>query len=174
MDENDIFGAQLEAHLADGFQKRQRLDIADRAADFDDDYVYIVGDFAKRGFDFVGHVRDHLDGLAEVISAALLGDDGFVDAAGGPVVVACEVRAGKALVVAQVEVGFSTVVGDENFPVLIGRHRSRINIQVGIALLEGYTESAAFKQAAHGGRRDAFTEGRNHAAGNKDVLRGGP
>ena len=34
--EDDVFRAELEAHLADGFEKRKRLDVADRAADFDD------------------------------------------------------------------------------------------------------------------------------------------
>ena len=54
-------------------------------------HVHAVGNFAEGGFDFVGDVRNHLHGLAEVIAAALFGDDGFVDAAGGPVMVAREI-----------------------------------------------------------------------------------
>ena len=127
--------------------------------------------FAEGGLDFIGDVRNYLHRLAEVIAAALFGDDGFVDAAGGPVMVAREMRGGETLVVAEIEIGFGAVVGDENFAVLIRRHRAGINVQVGIALLEGDAEAAAFQQAAHRSRRNAFSERRNHAAGNEDVLR---
>jgi hypothetical protein len=41
-------------------------------------------------------VGDDLDGLAEVVAAALLGDDLLVDAAGGEVVVAGEMGVGEA------------------------------------------------------------------------------
>ena len=43
-----IFRPQLEPHLADRFQKRQRFDIAHRAADFDDHYIRIAGNLAER------------------------------------------------------------------------------------------------------------------------------
>ncbi len=34
--EDDAVGAVFEAHLADGFEERKRLDVANRAADFDE------------------------------------------------------------------------------------------------------------------------------------------
>ena len=68
-----LLAALLMAHLADGFEKRQRLDIADGAADLHDHHVHIRGHLAHGGLDFVGDVRDHLHGLAEVIAAALAG-----------------------------------------------------------------------------------------------------
>ena len=70
--------------------------------------------------------------------------------------IARQVSRRKPLVVAQVEVGLGAVVGHEHFAVLIGRHRPRINIQVGIALLEGNSEAAALKQAANRCRRNAL------------------
>ena len=88
MYEDYIFGTELKAHLADGFEERERFDIADGSANFYEDDVYAFGDFAEGGFNFIGDVRDYLDCLAEIIAAALFGDDGFVEAAGGPVVVA--------------------------------------------------------------------------------------
>ena len=132
------------------------------------------GHFAERGFDFVGDVRNHLHRLAQVIAAALFGDDRFVDAAGGPVVVARQMRGGEAFVVAEVEIGFRAIVGDEHFAVLIGRHGARIDVQVGIALLEGNSETAAFEQAADGRRCHALAERRNHAARYEYVFWGGP
>ena len=136
--------------------------------------VHAFGNFSEGGFDFVGDVRDDLDGFAEIIAAALFGEDGFVDAAGGPVVVAGQLGVGEALVVAEVEIGFRAVFGDEHFAVLKRTHRAGIDVQVGIALLEGDFEAATFEQAADGGRCYAFSERGNHAAGNKNIFRGGP
>src|ERR1700683_2861508 len=71
----------------------------------------------------------------------------------------------------KIEIGLRTVVGDKHFAVLKRRHCPWINVQVGIALLEGDAEAAAFQQTAHGSCCNAFSEGRNHAARNKDVFR---
>jgi hypothetical protein len=72
------------AHLADGLEERQRFDVADRPADLDDHdvRVAVAGDPRDALLDLVGDVRDDLDRAAEVVAAALLGDDGLVDAAG--------------------------------------------------------------------------------------------
>ena len=73
--EHGIFAAQLLAHLADGFEERQRFDVADGAADFDDrDIGAVGGHFAHGVLDFVGDVGNDLDGLAEVVAAALFQD----------------------------------------------------------------------------------------------------
>ena len=39
VDVEDVAAADVLAHLADGFEERQALDVADRAADLDDDHV---------------------------------------------------------------------------------------------------------------------------------------
>ena len=44
--------------------------------------------------------------------------------------------AGEALVMAEVEVGLRPVVGDEDLAVLIGRHRARIDVEIGVELAE--------------------------------------
>ena len=67
-------------------------------------------------------------------------------------------RGSKAFVVAEVEIGFGAVVGDENFTVLIGRHSARINVEVGIALLEGDSKTPAFEETSDGSGRDALSE----------------
>src|ERR1700691_5057889 len=81
-------------------------------------------------------------------------------------------RASEAFVVPEVEIGFGAVVGDENFAVLIGRHGAGMNVDVGIALLQGDTKTAAFEQAAHGGRCYAFPERSNHGTRHKNVSLG--
>src|ERR1700683_3033473 len=82
-------------------------------------------------------------------------------------------RVGETLVVAQIEVSFSAVIRDKHFAVLIGRHRSGINVEVGIALLEGYFQAAAFKETSNRSGRYALSEWRNHTARDENVLRGG-
>ena len=66
---------------------------------------------------------------------------------------------GEALVVAQVEIGFGAVVGDEDLAVLERAHGAGIDIQIGIELLQRHFEPAAFEQAADAGRRDALSQG---------------
>ena len=68
----------------DGLEERQRLDVADRAADLGDDDVDVGGRAIAPdpGLDLVGDVRDDLDGVAEVLPAPLLGDHRRVDLAG--------------------------------------------------------------------------------------------
>jgi len=50
-------------------------------------------------FNFVGDVRDDLHGFAEIIPAALLGENRFVNAAGRPIIVAAQLRVREAFVV---------------------------------------------------------------------------
>src|SRR5579864_5026816 len=170
MNVNCVVGTEFETHLANRFHEWERFDVSDRAADFDDYDVHIIGNFAKRGFDFVGDVGNHLNSLAEVIAAALFGQNGFVDAARGPIVIARQLGIREALVVAKIEIGLGAIVGDVHFTVLIGRHRARIYVEIGIALLKSDIEAAGFEQAAYGGRRNAFAERGNYAARDKNIL----
>ena len=105
-----VVAAELDAQLADGLEERQRLDVADRAADLDHADVGAVGAELDAALDLVGDVRDHLHGRAEIVAAALLRDHALVDAAGGEVAVAAGGRAHEALVVAEVEVGLGAVL----------------------------------------------------------------
>ncbi len=125
--------------------------------DLDDRYVGAVrGHLAHGILDLVGHMGNHLDGLAQVVAAAFLQDDLLVDAAGGVVVVAGERRVSEALIVAEVEVGFSPVVGDEDFAVLEGRHGAGIDVEVGVELHQVDAEAAALEQAADRRSRETF------------------
>ena len=153
-----MFAAQFLPHLADGFDKRQRLDVTDGAPDLHQANVHILRDLLHRGLDFIGDVGNDLHGLAQVVAAALLGDDLLVEAAGGPVVVARKFGVGEALVVAKIEIGFGAVVSDEDLAVLKWRHRSGIHVQVGVELHQVDLEAPAFEQASHGGRRQSLAQ----------------
>jgi hypothetical protein len=114
--------------LADRFEIGQALDIADRAADFAQNEIEIVVAVANEVLDGIGDVRNDLDGRAEIIAAALLGEDFLINAAGRNIVLPRRRAAGKPLVMAEVEVGLGAVVGDEDLAVLIRRHRAGIDV----------------------------------------------
>ena len=155
---HDRVAALLHAHLADRLEEGQRLDVAHRAPDLHHADVGIAGAQLDAALDLVGDVRDDLYGCAEVVAAALLGDDALVDAAGGVVAVATGDGAHEALVVAQVEVRFRAVVGHENLAVLERTHGARINVDVRIELDHGDPKPAGLKDRAKRGGGDAFPQ----------------
>ena len=137
---------QLVAELADRFEERQSLDVADRAADLHQDEIDAVIAVAHEILDRVGDVRNDLDGGAEIVAAALLGDDVLVDAAGGDVVHPVGRPAGEALVVAEIEIGLGAVVGHEDLAVLVRRHRAGIDVEVGVELAQPDLVAARLQQ----------------------------
>ena len=107
----------------------------DRAAHLDDDHVDVLGgEAADALLDLVGDVGDDLHGLAQVVAVALLGDHRRVDRPGRGVRVAFELHVDEALVVPEVEVGLTAVVGDEHLAVLERVHRARVDVDVRVEL----------------------------------------
>ena len=173
MDEHAPLRAELGVELADRLQERQRLDVADGAADLGDHEVdrLRLGDDQDPLLDLVGDVRDHLHGRAEVVAAALAPDDRVVDRAGGHVGGPRGVLVGEPLVVAEVEVGLGAVLGDEHLAVLERAHRPRVDVDVGIELLQLDPEAAADQQTADRGGGDPLAERGDDAAGDEDEAR---
>ena len=71
---DDILCSHFEKELADCFQEWQSLDIAGRSTDFGNDNVVfaLIGEFTNTALDDIGHVRNYLNGFAEIIAAPLL------------------------------------------------------------------------------------------------------
>ena len=148
MDIDGVTARQLVAQLADGFEERQAFDVADGAADLAQHEIEVVVAVADEILDGVGDVRNDLDGGAEIIAAPLLGEDVLIDAAGGDVVLARRRPAGEALVMAEVEIGFGAVVGDEHLAMLVGRHGARIDVEIGVELAQPHLVAARLQQRA--------------------------
>ncbi len=165
-----VAAAHVLAELADRLEERQRLDVADGAADLHEDDVVVARDAADAVLDLVRDVRNDLDGLAEEVAAALLLDDRQIDLSGRHAVRLAGDGGGEALVVPEVEIGLGAVVGDVDLAVLERRHRAGVHVQVGIELLEGDAEPARFQERAHRRGGDALAEARDHAAGDENVL----
>ncbi len=134
MNVDRMIARQFVLELTDRFEERQAFDVADGAADLDQHEIIFVVAREHEFLDRVGDVRDDLDGRAEIIAAAFLGDDVLIDAPGGDVVGLGGRTPGEALVMAEIEIGLGAVIGHEHFAVLIRRHRSGIEVEIGVEL----------------------------------------
>src|SRR6516164_7035064 len=171
MDIDRVMARQVVAKLPDPLEERQAFDIADGAADLAQHEVKAVVALADKFLDGVGDVRDYLDGRAEIVAAPFLGEDVLVDTAGGDVVGPSRRPAGEAFVVAEVEVGFSAVVGDEDLAMLVGRHRARIYIKIRVELAQADFVAPRLQQGAERRGCKTLTERGDHAAGDENVPR---
>ena len=119
--EAEVFVSDAELELSEGLEEDAGFDVTDCAADLDKANVgclsRIVDGNMSHALDpvlnLVGNVRDDLDGLAEVVSLALLGDDLAVNLAGGNVVIGRQFDGQEALVVAKIQVGFGAIGEDK-------------------------------------------------------------
>ena len=157
--EEDVAAADVVTDLARRLEERQRLDVADGAADLGDHHVDLRAAHREDAvLDLVGDVRDHLDGVTQVVAATLLGDHRGVDLPGGDVGDLTQVGVQEALVVADVEIGLRAVVGHEDLAVLERVHRPRIDVQIGVQLLHRDPQTTRLQQASEAGCREALAE----------------
>ena len=158
----DVVASDVVLHLPDRLEERQRLDVTDGAADLDDHDIrlrqLIFGHAQDAMLDLVGDVRDDLHGAAEIVAAAFLGDHRRIDLAGGDVARLAQRDVDETLVVAEVEIGLSAVVGDEHLAVLIRRHRARIDVEIGVELLHPDVQPARLEDRADRGGGDSLAE----------------
>src|SRR5215208_5892273 len=168
-----VLRPRLAAELSDRLEKRQRLDVADRAADLADDDVGVarLRTAPDPLLDLVRDVRDHLNGRAEVLALALLAQHRVPDAAGRVVGIPGEVLVDKALVVADVEIGLGAVLRHEHLAVLERAHRARVDVDVRVELLRLDLEAPRLQQPSERGRDDALAERRDDTPGYEDVFR---
>ena len=157
--EKDIVTTHLVTDLPNRLEERQRLDISDGAPDLGDDDVHVrSGHPANPCFDLVRDVRNHLHGVAEVLTAAFLRDDGGVHLTRGDVRRSQQVGIQEAFVVPDIQVCFRTVVGDENLSVLERVHGPGIDVEIGIKLLHRDAQTARFQEISQRRRRQPLAQ----------------
>src|SRR5712671_5824144 len=83
MHEKHALASELVAELANRLEKRQALDVANRAADLADDKVLAAEIGQDELLDRVGDVRDDLHRRPEIFAAPLPADHRRIDPAGG-------------------------------------------------------------------------------------------
>jgi hypothetical protein len=170
VDEDHVLRLHLEGELAHGLEERQPLDVARRPADLGDQDVDVLAPGVDPLLDLVRHVRDHLDGLAQVHPAPLLLDHALVDLARAQAVQVGELPAREPLVMAQVEVGLRAVLEHVDLAVLVRAHRPRIDVEVRVELLYPDGQAPELKQRAERRRRQPLAKRRNHSARHEDVF----
>src|SRR5699024_5282163 len=173
--EEDVVAAHVLAHLPGGLEEGLGLDVTDGAADLGDDHVrpwpFAAGLGAHPALDLVGDVRDHLHRVAQVLPATFLGDHLGVHLAGGHVRPGVEVDVQEAFVMADVQVGLGTVLGDEDLTVLERVHRSRVHVEVRVELLHRHPQATCAQQVAETGGGQTLAERGRHPARDEDVPR---
>mmetsp|Transcript_45722 Transcript_45722/g.108344 ORF Transcript_45722/g.108344 Transcript_45722/m.108344 type:complete len:242 (-) Transcript_45722:77-802(-) len=184
LDNEHVLCADAVLELAEPLNEGHALDVAHRPAQLDHAHVCLIplilgigaaldgagGDFLDPLADGVGDVRHNLHSLAEVLALPLPLNHLLVDLARRDVVVRTQGDVQKALVVAQIEVGFAAIVQDEGLAMLKGRHRSSIHVEVRIDLDHVDLPPAALKEHSDTARGDALAQARHDTAGNDDVL----
>ena len=76
----------------------------------------------------------------------------------------------EALVVTEIEVGFRTIIRDENLTMLDRVHRTRIDVDVRIELLHGNLIAARLQKTTERSGCNTLSESGNDATGDKYVL----
>ncbi len=157
MDKEAVLLANFLRKLTNGLQKRQALDISNGSTDFsNDDIGGAIGHSADDPFDLVGDVRDDLNSFTEKLTVSFLFDHGQIDLTGCVIRISSQRSAGEAFVVSQVQIGFTAIIEDINFPVLIGAHRPGIDIDIGVEFLHADAEAARFQQHSNGSAGEPF------------------
>jgi hypothetical protein len=153
-----VLRSELDTQLAHRLEERQRLDVADRAADLDDEEVQPLGATQDAALDLVGDVRNHLHRRAQVLAAPLFPDHRRVHLTRGDVVELRHLRRHEALVVAEVEVGLGAVVGDVDLAVLHRVHRARVDIDVRVELHVRDPKATVLHERADRRREQSFAQ----------------
>ena len=147
MDNDGVVGAKVPLDLPYGLHKGQRLDVAYGAA-YLGDYKIVLPAFSQQidvSFDLIGDVGYHLHGFSQVLAFALLGDHIIIDASRGDVIGLAGGDVEKTLIMAQVQVGFRSVIGHVALPMFIGVEGPGVYINIGVKLLDGDRKAAGLQ-----------------------------
>src|SRR3546814_11034001 len=74
---------------------------------------------------------------------------------------------------AKIEVGFRPVVGHIDLAMLIGTHRARIDVEIGIEFPNAHTETSRLQQCCERSGHQALAKRGDHAAGDENIPRHG-
>ncbi len=158
MDADGLATPQLIAELADRLNERQRFDVANSSADLAQNEIEIVRLSERESLDRIRHMRNDLHGRTEIVPAPLALDDLLIDAPGRDVVRLTGRNAGKALIMAEIEIGLCPVVRHIDLAMLVRRHRAGIDVQIGIELADADSVAACLKQRSERGGHEAFAK----------------
>jgi len=163
---------QLPLELTHAFKERQGFDVPYRTAYLCDDKVVLtlLSQEFDVALDLIRNMRHHLHGLAQVLALAFLADYVLIDPACRDIIGTSSGRIEETLIVAEIQIGLMSVLGDIAFAVLIRIERTGIDIDIGVELLKSYVETASLEEFAERCCYDAFSKRGNHTTGHEDIL----
>ena len=153
-----VVAAFFKTDLANRLKERQRLNVTDRSANFDDGNIGTVGTGLDLELDLIGDVRNNLNRFAEILATTLFFEHGVVNLTGREVIALGHLGAGEALVMPQIEIGLGAVLGDENLSMLERTHRAGVDVDVGVKLEVGDFNAAGFQNGPERCGGDAFAQ----------------
>ena len=135
------------------------LYVADGASHLGDDEVkFFVSTLTQHPpLDLIRDVRHHLDGLAQIVTTAFAVDDRLVDTPRRDAIIACGANTRKPFIVTQVEICFKPILRHVALPMLVRVQRTRVDVDIGIKLLDGDLVAACLQQFADAGGNDALS-----------------
>ena len=168
--ENTFAARTVLRKLADRFKEGQAFDIAHGTANLAEHEInFVIANFDEI-FDLIGDMRDHLNGLAQIVAAALFLEHIGIDAARGDGIGVARGNARKPFVMSKIEIGFRAIVGDENLTMFKRAHRARIDVEIGVQLAQTYRIPTRLQKGAKSGGGKAFAKRRYYTAGDEYVA----
>ena len=172
MTENGILMSNFMLELADCLKERLTFNVSDRSTYFYNCDMHIIRCkiAIKTALDLIGDMRNHLNRSAAVITAAFFLEYRPVYLTGSDVGILCQAFVDKTLIVSQIQICLSTVIGYENFSVLDWIHGTRVNVDVWIEFLHGNLVSPGLEQTSEGCGCNTFSKAGYDTSGDKDVF----
>jgi hypothetical protein len=115
-------------------------------------------------------VWDDLDRTSEIVTLALLGDDLLIETTRGKRRKLVHVRVEESLIVSDIEISLSSIVGDEDLSMLKWTHSSWIDIEISVELLTEYFESSSLQERSDRCCSDPFSDTREDSASDEDEF----
>ena len=153
-----ISRSNFQSDLPYGFKERLAFNVSNCASDLTDEDVRIIVPYCgiDEFLDLIGDVGNDLNRLAQIFSPAFLIQDIPVYSARGEIGISVQIFVDESFIVTEIQIGFSTVFGNEHFAMLVRRHGSRVNIDVGIKFLRGDFKASGFQKTAKGSGSNAL------------------
>lgn len=150
-------------------QQRSGLNVTNSTSEFDDADVRLLvsvidgnlGHTLNPVLNGVGEMRNNLHSLSKILTSSLSLNHVLVDLTGGNVVVPSKGDVDVPLVVTEIQISFTTIVENKNLTVLQRRHRSGVNVHVGINFDGCDLETLGLEQKASGRGQDTLTNAGN-------------
>ena len=167
-----VSGPYLMPHLPNGLDKGLALNITDGSANLGDYDISLrlAAHIIDKPLDLICDVGNGLHGGPQIRAPALLGDNVGVDLSGGQIGILVQILVNEPLIVPQIQICLSAILGNIDLTVLVGAHGTGVHVDIGIQFLRRYLQPPGLQQSPQRGCGDTLPQPRNNAACHKNIL----